>query len=356
MQSSNQEILLQIKSLLSSVQSTDAAVVPSAQTIQTETSQTDATIAQSAVSEETTMTQTDLSKKEKFSKILEFFWNLPNSEALIEKIFSEQITVDIIFELWDLSISLDLQTNNGKCLDFFCENYNKLTTDEFIKRINFRIICLISGSEKLNLEEYKIFSLVTKWIKLTNPDDTAKKEVLSNIRLPLIKPNFLAEDVKQSGLFSESELLEAFYHQASPTKRTELRFQERHGCDSEIYLGSNSESYPDYRKILNKDIITKGFRKSLIASLKKNNDKLEFIGQKEPNCRGVTTENSFIFANNIKICANATKNIKSDRFFKLDECDIEHIYNESCSLAVSAGLDSGERYNFFVKKYITFDQ
>ena len=249
-------VLLQIKSLLSSMPANDVSVVP-AQTNQTET-----VVTQSNLSE-TPVTPTDLSKKEKFSKLLEFFLSLENGEALIEKMFSERITVDTIFELWDSEIC------DTKCVDFFCANYNKLTTDEFIKRINFRIICLISGSEKLALEENEIFSLVSRWIKLTKPDDAAKKEVLSNIRFPLIKPIYLAGDVKKSGLFSETELLEAFEHQTVPTKRPELRFQGRDGCDCEIYLGLSFEEYPNYRRVLNQDIEKKGFRKSLIASLKK---------------------------------------------------------------------------------------
>ena len=362
MQSSNQ-VLLQIQSLLNSVQPNDVPVVPSAHTIQTsqtetsqtEISQTDADVTQSAVSVPT-VTQTELSKEEKFLKIMQTFWRLTNGESLIEKMFSEQITLDTIFELWDSEIC------DMKCLDFFCKNYNKLTTDEFIKRINFRIICLISQSEKLNLEENEIFSLINKWIKLTNPNDSFKKELLSNIRLPLIKPNFLASDVKESGLFSETELLEAFYHQTLPTKRTELRFQEREYFDSEIYLGSSSGEYANYRRVPKQDIIAKGFRKSLIASLKKNGDKLEFIGKKPPgppgppghpgHCRIVTEEDSCILIGCYVIYAESTANIETDRFFSLSSGDIKRIYDEeSYNFRVGSTNDGEPAYGFFVKKF-----
>ena len=236
------------------------------------------------------------------------------------------------------------------CIQFFYQNYEVLQTDKIIEQINPSVILSLTKNNISEMEEHDIFTLVSKWIVLTNPCDNAKKEILSHIRLPIMSANFLADHVEKSGLFSERELLEAYKYQACLSPSTELKFQKR-TSQFEIFIGQNTSTFNDYRKIVNADIKSKNFRKHLIECAKKNGDRFRFIGPHVRDNAGLMTDNNLIIISNSIICVAEVTN----DWARLMGCDLQSIYNKSEIMDVKTDTVTGTRYSFFVNKGVTFD-
>jgi hypothetical protein len=289
---------------------------------------------------------TESTEKNNLTTLLNLLSKLSNAEKIVEDVLIKAISVNNIFELWDVN----LENINLKCLDFFCKNFSQLNSDECVKKLNYKQIELFCKNENTEIKEDDIFSLVKKWIDLVAPsDDSFKKELLSHIRLPLISAKFLTEHIRLSGLFSLEELVEAYSHQSSPTFHTELKFQTR-GL-AEIFVGQNTAIFSDYRKILNEDVKTKSFRKSLINSLKKNNDKLKCIGSPVEDFKGIMTDKNFISMGlqNLRV-----ESVVNDEWAIINQ--LQNIYDKTDSLNTNEAANILQtRYSFFVKSHVVFN-
>lgn len=131
--------------------------------------------------------------------------------------------IDNICNVLDASILYDLPALTQSCFLYFDAHAEEVLEHASFKELFKDSLCSLLARDSFFASEIKIFEGVRKWIEYNSDlNATDLREVVGNVRLPLIELEDLLDVVRSSHLLEPNQLLDAIQMQVNQSK-TQLK-------------------------------------------------------------------------------------------------------------------------------------
>jgi hypothetical protein len=140
----------------------------------------------------------------------------------------KQMRVDTVCEFLNQSIIFEEKESKQSCINFIGSNADKVLKDDSFLTANMDVVVIISKLEYLGgVQEIVLFNSCVKWARKQEPENSnlkgkelaeKLKDILPNIRFPVMKLEEFSKDVYETKIFEEkdNESIELFTYISRP--------------------------------------------------------------------------------------------------------------------------------------------
>ncbi len=128
-------------------------------------------------------------------------------ESAITGFLRDIIGTENVTDIYDVASLFSITDLEAACLTYMDHHASDIITNDGFSRLSKHAALALISRKSFCATEIQIFRGVTNWLKENETEDVG--ELTRSVRLPLIDINDLLHDVRDSGLFSSDEILDA---------------------------------------------------------------------------------------------------------------------------------------------------